>query len=137
MNDRYPRIRLTASGPSPAGRGDPFGSLRARAAGPIGRALAIVAGGLVLIAALFVSAIVFSVLLVAGAIAGGWFWWKTRGLRREIRARLARMEQAQAGRSPADGAGWGPLDPRAGAGPAAKGEVIDGDFIRDAEPPAR
>jgi len=138
MNDRYPRIRFSASGPAPAGLGDLFGSLRARAAGPIGRALAVVAGGLVLVAALFVSAIVFSVLLVAGAIAGGWFWWKTRGLRREIRERLARMQQAQAGRGPDDGTPWGRVDRRAGApAAAAKGDVLDGDFIRDAEPPAR
>ena len=141
--NQYTRIHYVRSGASPAGRRDPFAGLRARAAGPIGRALALVAGGLVLVAALFVSAVVFSVLLVAGAIAGGWLWWKTRGLRREIRERLAQMQQMQAGEgtspqaspgafgfpSAADGA-------RMRAGPAA-GEVIDGDFIRESEPPTR
>ena len=125
MNER---IRYTPSGRSPSGRGNPFGSLRDRAAGPIGRALAVIAGGVVLVAALFVSAVVFSVLLVVGAVVGGWFWWKTRGLRRELRERLAQMQAGQAAR---------PGDP-AGAGPAqARPDVIDGDFIREAEPPAR
>lgn len=125
MNER---IRYTPSGRSPSGRGNPFGSLRDRAAGPIGRALAVIAGGVVLVAALFVSAVVFSVLLVVGAVVGGWFWWKTRGLRRELRERLAQMQAGQAGR---------PGDPP-GAGPAqARPDVIDGDFIREAEPPAR
>jgi hypothetical protein len=145
MNHHDPRIRYLRSGGSPAGRRDPFASLRARAAGPIGRALALAAGALVLVAALFVSAVVFSVLLVAGAIAGGWFWWQTRGLRREIRERLAQMQQMQqmqagaattrpqAAREPSGTRGAAPARAR----PAqAAGEVIDGDFIRESEPPA-
>ncbi len=136
MNHQYTRIHYVRSGGSPTGR-DPFAAVRARAAGPIGRALALVAGGLVLVAALFVSAIVFSVLLVAGAIAGGWFWWKTRGLRREIRERLAQMQQMQAG----DGApaASGPFGFATGADartrPGEAGDVIDGDFIRESQPP--
>ena len=141
MNHQYTRIHYVRSGGSPAGRRDPFAALRARAAGPIGRVLALVAGGLVLVAALFVSAIVFSVLLVAGAIAGGWFWWKTRGLRREIRERLAQMRQMQAGAD--TGQQPGPFGFPAGANDArvrsgqAAADVIDGDFIRESEPPAR
>jgi hypothetical protein len=138
MNHQYTRIRYVRSGDPAAGRQDLLGSLRARAAGPIGRALALVAGGLVLVAALFVSAIVFSLLLVAGAVAGGWFWWKTRALRREIRERLAQMQQGQAGDDAARRASWGPSGARDDAAPArAAGDVIDGDFIREPEQPSR
>ena len=68
--------RIPYSSTRPGGMG---GLLRS---GPLGRALAIVAGGMVLVAGLFVSAVVFSVLLVVGVVAGGWFWWKTRDLRK-------------------------------------------------------
>jgi hypothetical protein len=131
MNYRHTRIRYTASG-SPSGRGGLFDSLRARAAGPIGRVLAVVAGSLVLVAALFVSAVVFSVLLVVGAVAGGWFWWKTRGLRREIRERLAQMQQMQSGQGPGASAGWEP-SPRAAEAARRADDIIDGDFVREKE----
>jgi hypothetical protein len=132
----HARIHYSPSGASPSGR-DFFASLRARAAGPVGRALAVIAGSVILVAALFVSAIVFSVLLVVGAVAGGWFWWKTRGLRREIRERLAQMQQAQAGGAASPtGTGTRPFGPAAGH--ARDAGVIDGDFIRDVEePPTR
>ena len=141
--NQHTRIHYVRSGGSPAGRRDPFSALRARAAGPIGRALAVVAGALVLVAALFVSAIVFSVLLVAGAVAGGWFWWKTRGLRREIRERLAQVQQMHAGAGIGPQAASGPFGSPAGVDAArarpgqAAGDVLDGDFIRESEPPSR
>ena len=143
MNHQYSRIRYDRAAGSPAGRRDPFAALRARAAGPIGRALALVAGGLVLVAALFVSAVVFSVLLVAGAIAGGWFWWKTRGLRREIRERLAQMRQMQSDAGTDAPGAAGPFGFPAGAAATrgqrgqGAGDVIDGDFIRESQPPSR
>src|SRR5688500_18176425 len=135
MNYRHTRIRYSASGSasgSPSDRDGLFGSLRARAAGPIGRVLAVVAGSLVLVAALFVSAIVFSVLLVVGAVAGGWFWWKTRGLRREIRERLAQMQQMQSGQGPGVPAGWAP-SPRPAEARRRTDDIIDGDFVREKE----
>jgi uncharacterized membrane protein YciS (DUF1049 family) len=135
------RIHYSTGGAPPAGR-DFFAALRARAAGPIGRALAVIVGGIMLISALFVSAIVFSVLLVVGAVAGGWFWWKTRGLRREIRERLAQMQQAQSASGSAGSttdAQASPQSFRSSPGHGRAGaDVIDGDFIRDVEePPAR
>jgi hypothetical protein len=89
--------------------------------GPLGRALAIVAGGVVLLAGLFVSAVVFSVLLVVGIVAGGWFWWKTRALRKQLGERMAQMQRMQAGARPG------------GPGPEAPADVLDGDFIREAD----
>jgi len=89
------------------------------AAGLLGRALAVVAGGVILVATLFVSALVFSVLLMVGVVAGGWFWWKTRSLRRQMGERIAQMQRMQGGRQPGE-----PMqDPSA--------QVIDGDFIRE------
>jgi hypothetical protein len=121
-DDMNNRIHIQYSAP---GRGRRAGWLRSRAAGPIGRALALITGAFVLVAALFVSAIVFSVLLVVGVVAGGWFWWKTRALRKDLGERLAQMQRMTAGPSP---------DLRA-RDPAA--EVIDGDFIHEAEPRRR
>ena len=99
------------------------GALRSVPGGLLGRALAVVAGGLLLVAGLFVSAVVFSVLLVAGIAVGGWFWWKTRDFRRELAARVAQMQQMQTG-------------PRPGmAERSSPGVVLDGDFIRESVRP--
>ena len=114
MSTRIPLARILLSSPR---HGSPGAALRS---GPLGRALAVVAGGVILVAGLFVSAVVFSVLLVVGVAAGGWFWWKTRELRRQLRERMAQVQRMQAARAP--------------AGPAGEpaGEVLDGDFIREA-----
>jgi hypothetical protein len=59
-------------------------------------------------------------------------------LRREIRERLAQMQQAQAaGAASPAGTGTRPFGPAAGRARDDAG-VIDGDFIRDVEePPTR
>lgn len=90
--------------------------------GPLGRVLAVAAGAVVLVAGLFVSAVLFSVLLVVGAVAGGWFWWKTRGLRKELGERMAQMQRMRDGGQRAGGTARG-----------SPGDVLDGDFIREAE----
>lgn len=103
------------------GRGSPGGPLRPRSAGLLGRVLALIAGGMILVAGLFVSVLVFSLLLVVGVVAGGWFWWKTRDLRKDLRERMAQMQRMQAGRAPDD-----PVRDSAA-------EVLDGDFIQEAD----
>ena len=104
--------------------------------GLLGRAVALAAGGVVLLAGLFVSAMVFSVLLVVGLVAGGWFWWKTRDLRRALGERLAQMQGLQAGTqagAAAGGASGHPADlVRGSPRPGRPGDVLDGDFIREA-----
>lgn len=104
---------------------------RARSAlpGPIGRVLGVVAGTVVAIAALFVSVVAFAAVLVVGAVAGGWLWWKTRDVRRQLRGEMARMQQAMERGTPFEPGS--PLN-RAGRGGRAGGDVIDGDFIREA-----
>jgi hypothetical protein len=108
------RIRFFSTGSPPQG-----GSLRTGAGGMVGRALALVVGGVIVVTALFVSALVFSLLLVAGVTVGGIFWWKTRGVRKRLRERMAQMQRAQAPgtRSAADDSS----------------RVLEGDFIREAD----
>jgi hypothetical protein len=89
------------------------GQVRER--GVFGTALAI-AGGVVLLA----GAVVFSVVLlavaaVAGVLVGGYLWWKTRSLRRQLR------EQAEAHPGAGSQPGGSPRD----------GTVIEGDFVRE------
>ena len=112
---RIQRIRISHS--DPAGSG---GLSRTGLGGALGGVLALVAGGVVVVTALFVSAIVFSLLLVAGTLAGGWFWWKTRSLRRSLRERVAGMRQAEAMRA-------------SGVREDPAGQVLDGDFIRETD----
>jgi hypothetical protein len=88
--------------------------------GPVTKFLAAIAGVLVIIAALFLSVFVFAGLLAVGLIAGGWFWWRTRRLRRQFRdsidaaTREAVRQAAQRDNTSAN----------------LQGTVIEGDFIR-------
>lgn len=70
---------------------DPFA--QPRLAGPrrgfrlsLGGPLGIVVGAVGLVAAFALSIVMFAVLLVAGVAFGGWFWWKSRDLRRALDA---------------------------------------------------
>lgn len=103
---------------------------RASLPGPVGRVLGVIVGTIVAISALFVSVVAFGAVLVVGAVAGGWLWWKTRDVRRQLRGEMERMQQAMARGTPYEPGS--PLN-RSGAGkrPGA-GDVIDGDFIREA-----
>lgn len=105
-----------------------------RPMGPIGRALAMIAGGVILVAGLFFSVVVFSVLLAVGLVAGGWFWWKTRALRAGLRQQMAQMQQAAQDATKAGTASGMPgTAGRSGQRPS-QGEVLDGDFIRETNP---
>lgn len=136
MNTRFDNPRLRYAGD----RGRGF--LRAGASGLLGRALAIAAGGVILVAGLFVSAVVFSVMLVVGLVAGGWLWWKTRHLRRDLRHRMDEMRRMHGGEAAGD-----PLqeafrgsfrgEPFRGAARGRDDGVIDGDYIRDPDRPTR
>ncbi|TRZ66136.1 MAG: hypothetical protein D4S02_07395 [Rhodocyclaceae bacterium] len=52
--------------------------------GPLGKLLAAVAGALLLIAALMFSLVILAVVAVAGTAVWGYFWWKTRNLRKAM-----------------------------------------------------
>ncbi len=88
--------------------------------GPVTKFLAAIAGVLVVIAALFLSVFVFAGLLATGVIAGGWFWWRTRRLRRQFRDSIDAATR-EAVRQAAQ---------RDGSSSNRQGTVIEGDFIR-------
>jgi len=54
--------------------------------GPLGTIAGVVVGAVGLVAAFALSIVLFAVLLVAVVAFGGWFWWKTRDLRRALDA---------------------------------------------------
>ncbi|MFO1415056.1 MAG: hypothetical protein U1F10_14350 [Burkholderiales bacterium] len=80
MSDPFDNPRLTG----------PRRGFRMTLGGPLGTVVGVVAGAVGLVAAFALSIVLFSVLLVAGVVFGGWFWWKTRDLRRALDAAAAR-----------------------------------------------
>lgn len=107
----FPKIGPGAPAPAPQGL--------------IGRVLGVAVGAVVLVAALLFSVVVFAVLLAAGVIVGGYLWWRTRALRRQLRAQMQAMEEQMRARQGTPG-GAHP--------PGARDEtVIDGDFIRETD----
>lgn len=106
---------------------------RVSAPGPFTKALAVVAGVSVLVIGLMFSVVLVGVALVVGSIAGGWLWWKTRALRRDLREQMARMQGDM-------DAAMNRVDRGRQGHAADPGSVIDGDFIRErpeARPPGR
>lgn len=87
-------------------------------AGVFQRAAAVVATLVVFALALTFSVVVFAAIATLGLVVWGWFWWKTRELRRVLREQAA--SGAQAGRRPADG-----------RHPPEGGMVIEGEVIRE------
>lgn len=85
---------------------------------------AVVMAGVFLLALTF-SVAFFAVLLTAGVAIWGWVWWKTRALRKAMRAQM----EAQAGAR----------GPRPGPDADVRGLIIEGEVIREVrteEPPA-
>ena len=78
--------------------------VRAPASGFLGKILTTVASAAVLVLAFMLSLLIFAALVAIALLAGGYLWWKTRALRRQMRHRTPR------------------------------GRVIDGEVIRDVEP---
>ncbi len=57
----------------------------------LARIVGVVVGVIVLGATLMFSAVVFVVLAIAGLAFWGYFWWKTRELRRQMQAQMEQM----------------------------------------------
>jgi len=53
-------------------------------AGPLGRIATLVAGGVLVVLGFMFSLVLLAVVAVLGLAAWGYFWWKTRGLRRAM-----------------------------------------------------
>ncbi|MEX3936168.1 hypothetical protein AB4Y32_31020 [Paraburkholderia phymatum] len=74
QNDRRPR-RVTYE------KGVQIGG-----SGWFGRLLAVVLSAIVLVTAAMLSVVLLAVLFAVGTVGVGYFWWKTRALRRQARA---------------------------------------------------
>lgn len=66
------------------------GSAGSRAYAFVVKTLALVAGGVVLAIALTLSLVLFSLACVAIVVFGGYLWWKTGELRKQMRAQTSR-----------------------------------------------
>lgn len=89
----------------------------------LGRVLAFVIGSAALVGALLVSAVLFVVLAAVGVLLGTFLWWKTRGLRRQMREQMQQMEQAMQAQRDAHGA--------RDSQDAPAGTVIEGEYVRE------
>ena len=81
---------------------------------PVAKLFALLLGAAFLVLAFMFSLVALAVVAVLGLALGGWLWWKTRALRKQ-------MQQAAESRRTADMAGGG-------------NDIIDGECIREAGP---
>lgn len=109
--------------------------------GPLAKFVAGTLAVAALVAGLFLSVFVFAGLLITGVVAGGWIWWRTRGLRRQLKASLQAAEaQVEAARAAAGAraAGAPGVSPDPARSRADDQTIIEGDYIRPkGEPPIR
>jgi len=85
----------------------------------IGRILGTIAGLLLLAGAFVFSVFLFAALAIVGVVLWGFLWWKTREVRKQMRAQMEQMRRQGA-------------DPGA-APPPGNGAVIEGEFVREDE----
>ncbi len=101
--------------------------------GPVARVLALLGAALALVLAFTFSLVFLAVVALAGLLVGGYVWWKTRELRRQLRAAGVKGTNGLGGLSGIDG-----LDGFARAAgqrdgaqdSAASGEIIEGEAVR-------
>lgn len=96
--------------------------------------------GLLILSALLafgfmVSLVVIPVILVVGAIVAGYLWFKTRGIRKELKEQMQAYREQMPGSRPTDVSGGFPSGfpgNKGGRVPPDAGTVIDGDeFIHE------
>lgn len=85
--------------------------------------VAVAAGVFVL--ALTFSLVLFAVIATVGVVVGGWFWWKTRVFRKQMR------EAMEAARREAEATGRAPSGDRA----RRESVIIEGEVIREVREP--
>ncbi|THF64503.1 hypothetical protein E6C76_10565 [Pseudothauera nasutitermitis] len=100
----------------------PFGRIPLNGGAPLSlwqKLVAVIVGGAMFVLALMFSVVLFAAVVAVGVVVWGWLWWKTRAVRRQMRE--------MAGNAP----------PRPGQ--ADGGLVIEGEVIREVrteeEPP--
>lgn len=85
----------------------------------LAQVLTAIVGLAALVLGLMFSAVFLIVLVVAGLILWGYFWWKTRALRRQIREQMAAHTERGFANPP--------------PGPASGGDIIEGESVRVAD----
>jgi len=86
----------------------------AQSPGPLRKLATLIVTLALVVLVLMFSAVVLAIILVAGALAWAYLWWKTRHLRKQMRDFASRaMEREQ----------------KAGDGEVFAGEVIEGEVI--------
>lgn len=86
--------------------------------GPLAKLAAFVLSAAFMVLAFMFSLVALAVVAVLGVALGGWLWWKTRAIRKQMQ----QMRDAQ----------------QMGSGQAAPGDqVIEGEFIREVPPDQR
>lgn len=65
------------------------GSVGSRAHAFVVKTLALVAGGVVLASAFLLSLVLFAMACAVIVVFGGYLWWKTRELRKQMRAQMS------------------------------------------------
>ncbi|MCG2578906.1 hypothetical protein LZ012_18080 [Dechloromonas sp. XY25] len=98
--------------------------------GPLAKLLAFVLSAAFLILAFMFSLVALVIVAVAGLILGGWLWWRTRQLRREINRSWSSQHPTDAGTSANGPAYEPPSSPRRSA------TIIEGEAVRMTDEPA-
>lgn len=94
-----------------------------RSTNPLRKAVAVIASTVLVAVVLMFSAVLLTVLLCVGVVAFAFLWWKTRAIRKQMRAQM--QEFAHQGAT---------MQREAFAGESFNGEVIEGEAIRVDEP---
>ena len=68
-------------------------TMRPGAPSLLAKVLAVVIGAALLVVGFAVSLVMLAVVLGAGIVIGGFVWWKTRDLRKQIREQVIRAQQ--------------------------------------------
>lgn len=89
---------------------------------PLQKAIAIVGTAVAGTVALMFSAVLLSILAAVAVVGGGYLWWRTRAMRRQMREQMEQMRDF----APQDGGRYGaPFQ-----GEAFSGEIIEGEVVR-------
>ena len=98
--------------------------------GPLARVLALLGAALALVLAFTFSLVFLAVVAVAALAVWGYVWWKTRELRRQLRAAGINGTNGLGGLGGVDGFARtaGPRDTAQDS--AATGEIIEGEAVR-------
>ncbi len=93
-------------------------SLGGQPPGPLAKVVTFLLGAALLVVGFMFSLVALAVVAVGAVLAGAWFWWKTRALRRELREQMRQQPPGAGGQQP------------------FAGRIIEGEVIREGEPSA-